>query len=1027
MRKIYALVLMTAMLFVGTNAWAVDVVGNDRAALQSAINGVTGKQTVTLKLQNNITLDGPIWLGTEYLTDTQDDYAKSIILDLNGHSIEMVGTGSTHNMFVLTRGELLVRNSSATESQIILSGSSNDGSQIFSVYGSYRSSRWNADGTSQDEADSINTRTRGYVSHLEIGERVKIIAAANCLGTGIAVDALHGSCAGKNAATYYSKTLHYFTDVFGSNHGFAYGVRVDLYGDIEMISISSGNNKAYGIKVNGGVRSPKETQSAKPLRTTTMDGSTNNYLNNYDARREGHKLDTIDVPFVYVHNTAKVQTNSGSTKSAAIYASGYAKWLIEGHCEGNIGVSVSSGSVEFHDAVVVSTAENYVQPNGGGSVSGSGSAVVVNSRDAYAGDVAVTITGDTKVAADAGYAIEEVVKTTNENTKVETITIEGGTIEGGDKGAIIVSEKTVENPATDVTVYGGKISGNVAAGTGDITDILPDGGSSTTAHVTTVTDPETGKTTIVVSEGAAPTGQASISAIETAYDESTTENRPSIKVTGSGDLGSFTKNIELKELELNLMSGTPAVPVAQICTIPNGITLTVGRVVMGTAAKIIVEPGGKFIVTGEQGIVAPKVDNILLKTSETAQAIFLFNPAVSSNRHPNATVEFKTYAHYYANPGIAWQRFGIPAYNNLQSIAYKNPANQGVIRTWIYDYNAVADDWNELGEVGVNLNATSMNRPFAGYMMECNATTEGTEFVMTGELVGNTDANLYANMTYTTFANSYTAPVKMRYFYDKLGNGVAKGLYLAKRNGHAYTFETFNDLLGDLDGTMILPMQSFILYNPSMQTALNNIGYEEMVYNPAMGLPHVGAPARHVDNDMTKIIISIEDEYGSKDRLGLAKSDLFTDGFDNGYDMPKLMNDELNIFISEDDYMSTMASNEIENTYIGFSCKEAGNYTINIVCAEGEEFVLQDLSNNALILMTNNASYQFYANENERNDYRFKIVSRQEMPTAVETIEKETISNDGIYTITGQYVGEMSIWNSLPEGMYIVNGVKKIK
>ena len=262
---------------------------------------------------------------------------------------------------------------------------------------------------------------------------------------------------------------------------------------------------------------------------------------------------------------------------------------------------------------------------------------------------------------------------------------------------------------------------------------------------------------------------------------------------------------------------------------------------------------------------------------------------------------------------------------------------------------------------------------------------------------------------------------------NPIANGVAKGLYLAKRNGHAYTFETFNDLMGDLDGTMILPMQSFILYNPSMQTALNNIGYEEMVYNPAMGLPHVGAPARHVDNDMTKIIISIEDEYGSKDRLGLAKSDLFTDGFDNGYDMPKLMNDELNIFISEDDYMSTMASNEIENTYLGFSCKEAGNYTINIVCAEGEEFVLQDLSNNALILMTNNASYQFYANENERNDYRFKIVSRQEMPTTVETIEKETISNDGIYTITGQYVGEMSIWNSLPEGMYIVNGVKKIK
>ena len=1022
---------MTAMLLIGTNGWAVNVVGNDRTALQNAINGVTGKQTVTLTLQNNITLDGPIWLGTEYLTDTQDDYAKSIILDLNGHSIEMVGTGSTHNMFVLTRGELLVRNSSATESQIILSGSSNDGSQIFSVYGSYRSSRWNADGTSQDEADSINTRTRGYVSHLEIGERVKIIAAANCLGTGIAVDALHGSCAGKNAATYYSKTLHYFTDVFGSNHGFAYGVRVDLYGDIEMISISSGNNKAYGIKVNGGVRSPKETQSAKPLRTTTMDGSTNNYLNNYDARREGHKLDTIDVPFVYVHNTAKVQTNSGSTKSAAIYASGYAKWLIEGHCEGNIGVSVSSGSVEFHDAVVVSTAENYVQPNGGGSVSGSGSAVVVNSRDAYAGDVAVTITGDTKVAADAGYAIEEVVKTTNENTKVETITIEGGTIEGGDKGAIIVSEKTVENPATDVTVYGGNISGNVAAGTGDITDILPDGGSSTTAHVTTVTDPETGKTTIVVSEGAAPTGQASISAIETAYDESTTENRPSIKVTGSGDLGSFTKNIELKELELNLMSGTPAVPVAQICTIPNGITLTVGRVVMGTAAKIIVEPGGKFIVTGTQGIVAPSVDNILLKTSETAQATFLFNPAVSSNRHPNATVQMISTSYNNGASDFHNHRFGIPMISGLDNIS--SSTSNG---TAFFKFNYETDSWQNIGylnhsTLGDNVDLTQMSSPFEFFQLLCNVPKGSTTtYTFTGSLVGNDNpSRIVPQNTWLGISNSYMGDMSIQQVINNLAGSMSKTIWTYEQSGTSdWSWHVGNYATLLFDGiTAIKPMQAFLVLNKStesLETA--TINYEKTVWNPAMGI--TSAPARSMSiASWTTAKMVVSGENCLDDQVILVASSDFTPAYDNGYDAEKYMNPSINFYVSADEAMSVLATDNLADTYLGFSCVNAGIYTINFSNVNGESYDLIDLEANQTVHMTEGASYQFAANDNEQNDYRFRIVPRQEMPTDIETVENGMIKADGVYTITGQYLGDLNVWNTLPAGLYIVNGEKKVK
>ena len=59
----------------------------------------------------------------------------------------------------------------------------------------------------------------------------------------------------------------------------------------------------------------------------------------------------------------------------------------------------------------------------------------------------------------------------------------------------------------------------------------------------------------------------------------------------------------------------------------------------GSKAKIIVEAGGKFLVTGEQGITANLAENLVLKTSSTAQAIFLVNPSVNANKHPQSQVQ----------------------------------------------------------------------------------------------------------------------------------------------------------------------------------------------------------------------------------------------------------------------------------------------------------------------------------------------------------------------------------------------------
>ena len=46
--------------------------------------------------------------------------------------------------------------------------------------------------------------------------------------------------------------------------------------------------------------------------------------------------------------------------------------------------------------------------------------------------------------------------------------------------------------------------------------------------------------------------------------------------------------------------------------------------------------------------------------------------------------------------------------------------------------------------------------------------------------------------------------------------------------------------------------------------------------------------------------------------------------------------------------------------------------------------------------------------------------------TGAEDIRAEKVAK-GIYTIMGQYLGEMNIWSSLPAGVYVVDGEKRVK
>ena len=1026
---------MATALLIGTNAWAYNLPeGAGGSDLQAQINKIMSGETSdnTIVLQDTVQLGTTtIWVGTE----TYDGNYKKVIIDLNGFNITKSVASASH-MFLLSHGELEITNTSADTAVIRMDGAGNSNATVFTVYGSYRSSRWNEAGDALD-GDSINTRAAngGWFSHLTIGKRVKILACGQ--GSGIVVNgftysASNAEIAGKNLDYGTNLNISALNTTPSTSYGFAYGVRVDVKGDIQVLGVSGGTSKSYGIKVNGTVQSPISAVTLGSM--VTKFGETENipYLANYaehigdiENTNVTHKADTLDVPYIHVHPGSKIIARKSGDKSTAVYAAGYAKWMIEGYCTGKTGIYVSSGVVEFHDANIISNADGYTKPTSGGSANGGGSGLVVNSRSGgYSGDMDITISGDTKIVGAEGYAIEEIVNTKPtkvpdpenpgqtievKETNVQNITIEGGTIVGGDKGAIVVSQETVKDPETEVVVYGGDIQGTTQAGTsGDLNELVPTSGY----HTTEVT--VNGQTVVVVSKGEEPaTANSVIGATD--YTAIKWQNAGSPAETLNADK-------VLTELTINETY-------AQTLTIAEGHKLVVGHVILGEKAKIIVEAGAQLVITGKQGIDAHVVSNIVLQSSEAAQAVLLFNPAVETNRQPKATVNLAV-AHGQDGSGEnVWTRYAMPV-QVLDSMRREFPYT-----TWVYGWDYEADAWALLSNV-------SEMTPWTGYTLSYNETTAET-YKFYGNLVGNVNAPItFVHRGYNFFGNSYSGYVDAKTLLQGLADEHIDGtiyMWNASMDNPAdqgYSAVTLNRLVNQADKLKawekdVAPMQTFILQLRGANNAAESMNYASAVYgNPRHGNASTAAPApkralAHYSEE-ANIQIVVTAANGKSDRVNFTEGADYTDAFESGFDASKYMNkNTVNLYatVNGENY-SDVATNSLEGKMITLQTSDAAYYTISFDFAEGNEYALLDKVTNAVVAIEEGASYEFAAQPNSVVEGRFEIIDRYNAPTAIENTEVKA-NVKGIYTITGMYMGED--FDVLPAGVYVVDGVKIVK
>jgi hypothetical protein len=171
-------------------------------------------------------------------------------------------------------------------------------------------------------------------------------------------------------------------------------------------------------------------------------------------------------------------------------------------------------------------------------------------------------------------------------------------------------------------------------------------------------------------------------------------------------------------------------------------------------------------------------------------------------------------------------------------------------------------------------------------------------------------------------------------------------------------------------------------------------------------------------------------EFPRRDlRFGVCFSDLAgnnSDDFESGYDVVKYMNENsINLYatINGEDFSSVVTNNIVGKT-LSLKTNNEIAYTMSFKNVEGEEYALLDKATNKVIAIEEGATYEFAAQPNSTVEGRFEIVPASKVATAIENTEVKA-NVKGIYTITGQYLGEN--FDILPAGVYVVNGVKIVK
>lgn len=454
-------------------------------------------------------------------------------------------------------------------------------------------------------------------------------------------------------------------------------------------------------------------------------------------------------------------------------------------------------------------------------------------------------------------------------------------------------------------------------------------------------------------------------------------------------------------------------------------------------SQVVVKAGAAVII-GEGGINTEKPENIVIESTEDEQAALLLDPTISVNKNPELTVRLTTNSKMLtAAPTYLYQRMAIPVLEGMR------PHNEfddeghgghslfpGQSTFYSYFYKWGGHEWEPIESWG-DLN------PYVGYQMSNNSADGGVIYTFTGNLIGNDDAAYeFTSKGFEFFGNSYTAPIVIKNLLD----GFAENSPGVEATVYVYVYGDYNTWVpitsedieeGFALATEIRSMDCFILNLRNGNSGTANMSYADAIWNnPRINpsVPAAGAPARayasSIDNS---VVISVTSEGGQGDRLTLIERQTNDATFENGADASKFITDGVNIYAETPaGQLSRVATNNLEGTQITFASNASEQFTLKFSNVNGTRYALRDNANGQIISLVDDATYNFTQAANTSVANRFEVVAVEHVVTGVEST-KANSGVKGIYTVLGQYVGSHSQWNSLPAGVYVVDGVKMVK
>lgn len=778
MKKLFLIPLLAC--FACVSAWAGVT---DQAGLQAAINAApAGASSAT-----TITLDRDIPISDAGVCI----YNRNILLDLAGHSI--TSTASKLSCIHLVLGKLEIKNGTI--------GTSGSKADAIMVYGSRQ---YKGDAT---DADKQKT-------HLIIDSDVTITASNNARGVHVytytngkkyTVSDFTSSAWTEVSGTstnYFSNTGLFrnmssddqaiakttATGQIGNSsaHGVAFGVTIDIYGKIDA--------DRYGVQVSGLVSGGSASAflgscpEKRALSGSAKDGYTESFSDNH--------------PYINIHEGASViavgDKQSDGTWPSAVYLAGYGHLKVEGSVLGNTGIFAKAGSLTISgEAEITASGVREEATESSSGSHGSGNAITCTNQGSYTSVTSILITGDPVVSASKGYALEENNVSTrpgdDQGISGDNVHVTGGTFLGSSEvGQDAI--KTEDQVKTEIQANGGIVGGTFSGS--EISEYL----NTENAYIEQVE--KDGETVYVL--GAKP--DDAVSTTTDAIAAGTTDEHSFVQVSGEHNMD-IDSHVTMGYLSLADATNP------SVFTIQDGGILEVGQVVLGEGNQIIVEAGGKLVITGNSGIVSFSADNLLIKAEAGKAGIFVLSPDVESNKSPYATVEYVSTARKYGS-FYTFDMFASPF------VAIDEIDNHSVPTNYQHIVNGA---WTNTNKAGV----ISEAEPFQGFLITNNQENAFVTYTFAGRLQGNLTGHFALKQGFNYIGNGYMGNLDATKLLDALQASGADVYYGYYTYGPMSGYQSHTLNQGNLG--VLPPMSGIILYaNEDVEVDLN---YEELIWN----------------------------------------------------------------------------------------------------------------------------------------------------------------------------------------------------